>query len=268
MTAKMARLADLVRHTAIPPHPSAPAAGRNAFTRSVDRLLLWIRHYLAPVHWLGASLFGFTMYSYAWMVGRTVRLVAAGSRKWPDLPEHCVLAIWHGSAPSLLAVMARSKPHSPIAILIATEPRGDALMVLCRLLGLRVIRGDWEHHGWPALARMAEVVAGGACAVITPDGGGPRCVARAGALVLAAVSDVPLIAIGAACHPAISEPRKWDKSRNPLPFGQIAIAIEEPLHFHEFPDADAVESARLVLEQTLNRAQLDAYKTLKLPPME
>lgn len=261
----MARLAELVRHTSAPPHPSAPAVGRNAFTRAVDRLILWIRSYLPPLHWAGAALFGLTMYLYAWMAGRSSRLVAVGSKNWPDFPEHCVLAIWHGSAPTLLAAIAKSRPQSPLAILVATEPRGDALMILCRLLGLRVIRGDWEHHGWPALAQLSDAVAAGASAVITPDGGGPRHMARAGALVLAATARAPLVPIGAECRPAISEPHKWDKQRSPLPFGRIAIAIEPSLEFDDFPDAAALESGRRLLQERLRHAWLNARQTLQLP---
>lgn len=248
------QLAELVRQAGTPPHLSAPAAGRNTFTRALDRLLLAVRRYAPPLHWTGAFLSGLAMFLYAWLVGRTTRLVTPGPRKWPDLPERCVLAIWHGSAPSLMAALAKSKPRSPITIMVATEPRGDALTVLCRMLGLRIIRGDWEHHGWPALAQMAEAIAQGTCAVITPDGGGPRHTARAGTLVLAAAADVPLVAIGGECRPAISQRHKWDRPRNPVPFGRIAISIEEPLHLEEFRDAGDVESARLRLQQALDHA--------------
>lgn len=258
-------MAELVRHST--PHPpNASAAGRNAFTRGVDRLILWIRRYLAPLHWTGAVLFGVTMYVYAFLVGRTARMVTVGSRKWPELPERCVLALWHGSAPSLFGALAKCKPATTVAIMVATEPRGDALFVLCRLLGLRVIRGDWGHHGWPALKQIAEIVAAGACAIITPDGGGPRQSARAGVLVLAAAAGVPLIPIGAECRPAIGEPHKWDKARNPLPFGRIAISIEEPIQFAEFHDAAEIETSRLCLEQALNRAKSRAQKALQLTP--
>ena len=112
---------------------------------------------------------------------------------------------------------------------MATEPRGDLLAVLCRLLGVEVVRGDWEHQGWPAVQRIAERVAAGACAIMTPDGGGPRRVARPGALVLAAAAAAPLVVLGADCRPAFSERRKWDQQRTPVPFGRIAVAIQAPV---------------------------------------
>lgn len=263
---KIARLAALVRNARRPGHPSASEAGRNAFTRTIDAALLWIRRYLPPVHRLAASLFGLGLFLYAWLVGRTVRGMALRTN-WSDLPRGCVVAVWHGAAPSLLSAIAQNKSLAHFAIMIATEPRGDSLEVLCRRLGMQVIRGDWEHHGWPAVTRMAELARAGACVLITPDGGGPRCVARPGALVLAAVAGVPIIAIGAECRPAIVEPNKWDKPRNPLPFARVAISMEKPLFFDDFKCAEEVESARRTLEEALNEGQRKARAALRLPIM-
>jgi lysophospholipid acyltransferase (LPLAT)-like uncharacterized protein len=173
-----------------------------------------------------------------------------------------VLAVWHDSAPSLLAAIAKKKPRPSVAIMVATEPRGDSLEVLCRLLGLQVIRGDWEHHGWHSVLRLARLASDGACVVLTPDGSGPRRLARSGALVLAAAAGVPLVPIGADCHPALREPHKWDQPRNPLPFGHLAIATEAPLEFADFADASAMESARQRLEEALTRASSDARRAL------
>ena len=264
LTEKMVRLAELVRGLQTTAHVGPRAAGRNALTRRLDAVLLWVRRHAPPIHWMGASLLGMLLFIYAWLVARTSRLTTVGARAWPDLPDRGVLAIWHGSAPSLLAALAKRKPRAAIVILIATEPRGDSLMLLCRLLGLRVIRGDWEHHGWPSVVRLASEIAAGGCAIITPDGGGPRRLARAGALVLAAATGVPLIPIGADCHPAVTELHKWDQPRNPVPFGQLAISIEQPLNLEDFPDTAALESARLRLEEALNASSERARRALGL----
>jgi lysophospholipid acyltransferase (LPLAT)-like uncharacterized protein len=84
--------------------------------------------------------------------------------------------------------------------------------------------------------------------------------------VLAAAAGVPLVAIGAECRPAIPEPHKWDQPRNPLPFGRVAISIEEPAHLEEFRDASDIESARLRLEQALDHAHQKARQALGLTP--
>jgi len=252
----------VVRQAGTTRHVSGSEAGRNRLTRVVDQALLWFRRYAWPLHWLGATLIALGVFVYARLVARTSKLISAGAHAWPDFPPGCVLAIWHGSAPSLLGAIAISKPRQKLVVMVATEPRGDLLAVLCRLLGVEVVRGDWEHHGWPAVQRIAERVAAGACAIMTPDGGGPRRVARPGALVLAAAASAPLVVLGADCRPAFSERRKWDQQRTPVPFGRIGVAIQAPVLLPEFENAAAVESARLELERALDQAQQQAAQAL------
>ena len=265
---RMERMAELVRLVSSPSVPSATKAGRNAFTRFIDGQLLWVRRHARLVHRLVATLLGGSLFGYVWVLGRTTRMLSLGPTKWPDVPERCVLAIWHGCAPSLLAAIAKHKPRAALVILISTEPRGDALQVLCRLLGFRVIRGDSEHHGWPSLARVAEAVAAGACAVITPDGGTARGVARAGVVALAAAADAPLVAVGVDCRPGIGQPHKWDRARNPVPFGRIGISVADPMAAGDFQDAAALEAARQRLQQRMDSAQSEARRALGLSAKE
>jgi len=262
MTERISRLAGLIRSTGTPRHLTAREAGRNRLTRSIDTLMLWVRTYVPPLHWLFTILLGSSLFLYARIVARTAELIPLGVRQWPDVPSRAVLAIWHGSTPCLLAAIAKRTPRSNLVILITTEPRGDILTILCRLLGLDVIRGDWEHHGLHAMKKVAERVSDGACAIITPDGGGPRQVARAGAVVLAAAGGVPLFPVGTDCHPGITQPRKWDRSRNPLPFSRIAVAMDEPVVLGGLDDPSELECARLRLEQALNHAQTIARDAL------
>ncbi len=264
MDDKVARLAELVRQAGTTRHVSASEAGRNRLTRTIDRALLWVRRYAWPLHWLAVTLLGAGLFLYTWLVARTSKLIGVGACAWPDFPPGCVLAIWHGSAPSLLGAIASLKPRQKLVIMVATEPRGDLLAVLFRWLGVEVVRGDWEHHGWPAVKRIAELVTGGACAIITPDGGGPRLVARPGALVLAAAAAVPLVVLGADCRPAFTLWRKWDQPRNPVPFGRIAVAIHEPVLLDDFENAAAMETARLELQRALDQAHQEACRALGL----
>ncbi|HTR38699.1 MAG TPA: DUF374 domain-containing protein [Bryobacteraceae bacterium] len=261
---RIERMAELVRLAGSPSVPRATNAGRNALTRFVDRLLLLVRRRVRPMHRLGTWIAGVAMFFYIRVLGRTLRLVNAGPVEWPEVPERSVLAVWHGCAPSLLAAIAKRKPRQPMVILVTTSPRGDVLELLCRMLGFRVIRGDSEHHGWPSLARAAEAVAGGACAVITPDGGAARGVARAGVVALAAAADAPLVAVGVDCRPGIAEPHKWDRARNPVPFGCIGISVAEPLWMRDFRDAAALEEARKKLQARMDEAQCEARRAIGL----
>jgi lysophospholipid acyltransferase (LPLAT)-like uncharacterized protein len=241
-------------HEGTHPLHGVAGLGRNRYTRAVDRLLLWIRKYVPALHWLGATAVALGLYLYALLVAATSRLNTVGVRTWPELPAPGVLAIWHGDAPSLLCAVKMKKPRVPLVIMISTEPRGDCLSILCRLLGIRVVRGSGAATGWEALAEIGAIVERGACAIITPDGGGPPHVVKPGVVVLAAAQGVPLVAVGASCSPALREHHKWDNARNPVPFGQIAVLLSEPRPVGSAEDAEAIERERLQLHEKLGRA--------------
>jgi lysophospholipid acyltransferase (LPLAT)-like uncharacterized protein len=126
------------------------------------------------------------------------------------------------------------------------------MALLCRLLGFAVVRGSSEEGGWKALSELGDELDRGACVVITVDGGGPARVAKIGAVVLAAAARVPLVPLSVDCHPAISEPHKWDAARNPVPFGSVTVTIGPANSFEQFVDHSSLEQARRWVEQTLN----------------
>jgi len=77
------RSIELSSQTSDPMTKSAPLkANLTPEMRTLDRLLVTVRRYV----------------------------VTAGGRKWRDIPERCVLATWHGNAPSLIVALAKSKP--------------------------------------------------------------------------------------------------------------------------------------------------------------
>jgi lysophospholipid acyltransferase (LPLAT)-like uncharacterized protein len=235
-----------------------PNRGRNRFTRAIDAALLWIRKYLPPLHWVGAAALALGFYLYVRLVAATARLKTVGASSWPELPAPGVLAIWHGDAPSLLCAVMMQKPRVPMVIMISTEPRGDCLAILCRLLGMRVIRGSGAATGWEALAEIGAAVESGACAIITPDGGAQSHVVKPGAVLLAAALGAPLVAAATDCSPSLRERHKWDDARNPVPFGRIVIALSEPLAMGEARDAMELDRERSVLQQKLDTAAATA----------
>lgn len=251
-------------------HPLASTAARQRtiFTRFVDHVLLLTRTHLPPLHWAGAAISAAILFVYAWILALTVRLVRSGDFTWPDLPRGSVLAVWHGSAPSLLVALLARMPADPIAIMVASDPRGDCLAWLCRLVGLQVVRGDSDHGGWEALTVLARRLERGACALITADGGGPAREAKAGAVALASATGRPLVALGAACRPAIFERHKWDAARTPLPFARVGIVVGESRTIQLFTDAGEVETARLWLQSALDAAEDNCRRALGLSSLE
>lgn len=236
--------------------------GRNRLTRAVDRTLDFIRRRLPPIHWVAIRFLALLLYGYVRAVRATAEMVIAGRYPWPDFPGGSVLAIWHGSAPSLLVAFSARRPSMPVKLLVSTDARGDCVAVFCRWLGFEIVRGDAQGGGWKALTEMVNQVHHGAGALITPDGGGPPFIARVGAAALASAAGRPLIPVGADCRPSVFERHKWDKPRNPLPWGRIAVACGEPLTFPRFEDAVALEGARQQLQEALARAAVEARGAL------
>jgi lysophospholipid acyltransferase (LPLAT)-like uncharacterized protein len=138
-----------------------------------------------------------------------------------------------------------------MAIMVARDPRGDCITLLCRMLGLRVVRGESGEGGWEALAELAREIPGGACAVITADGGGPARIAKFGALALSAATGAPLLPVGVDCHPAIYEPHKWDRVRTPVPFCRVAIGLGQPRTYPVLDDLTSMEAARGRMQDAL-----------------
>lgn len=255
---RLAAIAEVVARPRGSRPTAVPHQGRSGFTRSVDTLFHIARERAGVIHWMGARLGAILLFIYAWAVALTTRLVSRGFPAWPYLPARCVMAVWHGSAPSLLAAILAYRPRAPIAIMVSRDPRGDCLALLCRMLRLRVVRGGSHGSGWEALAELAREMERGACVLITADGEGPARVAKVGAVALASATGAQLIAIGADCRPAVYEHRKWDRARNPLPFGRIAIAVGQPLSLPFLDDVETLEEARLLLQGSLEEATLSA----------
>jgi len=261
--AEMARLSTLRRRSGGGISSKAfHRIGRNRLTRVVDSTLDFIRRYLPPIHWVAVSFMALLLYGYARAVRATAEIVTVGSYRWPDLPRGSVLAIWHGSAPSLLVAFTARRPSMPVKLLVSRDARGDCVAVFCRWLGFEIVRGDAQRGGWKALLEIANEVHNGAGALITPDGGGPPFFARVGAAAVASAASRPLIPVGADCRPSLFERHKWDKPRNPLPYGRIAVACGEPLMFPPFEDPASLERARQQLQEALDRAAVEARGAL------
>jgi lysophospholipid acyltransferase (LPLAT)-like uncharacterized protein len=227
--------------------------GRNVLTRSLDAAFAWVRKHLPPVHWLFAALTATVLFLYAQIVAVTARLVTTGSESWPYVQAPCVFALWHRDAPSLLVAFAKRRPQARMVIMIARDPRGDYLAMLCRLIGFGVVRGDSGEGGWDALLELAHELMDGACVILTADGGGPARIAKIGAVALALSVGVPLIPLAADCHPAIEERHKWDEARNPVPFCYLTVSLGPSRKFTPLIDHDSIEHARRWLEETLNQ---------------
>ena len=254
VTHRLERMADLATHESDDRYDNE--AGRNLWTRTLDAVFSFIRRYALPVHLLGLHLTAVILWFYARVVALTAHLVTSGDANWPNVRAPAVVALWHGDAPSLLVAFSMRRAKAPAVILIASDPRGDYLTVLCRMLGFEVVRTGGRYGDWSVLSELAEKLKQDAFVIITTDGGGPAKIAKAGAIALASATGVPLVPLVADCHPALQQSHKWDAARNPLPFSSVSVWMGTPRKFEPFVDRDSMESARKWLEETLNKVSL------------
>jgi lysophospholipid acyltransferase (LPLAT)-like uncharacterized protein len=250
---RLAQIAKLVASDESGKPHDAQGLGRNLWTRTVDAVFNFTRRYFYPVHAVGLLLTAVFLFLYARLVALTTSLTTSGTITWPDLPTPCVLALWHRDAPSLLCAFAKHPTRAPAAILVSGDPRGDCMAMLCRMLGMRVVRASEKHNGWEALSSLAEHLKQGTHVVITADGGGPARVAKVGALALASATGVPLMPLTADSHPAIQQSHKWDAARNPVPFARLRVWVGAPQRLEYVVEAESIERARVWLEETLNQ---------------
>jgi lysophospholipid acyltransferase (LPLAT)-like uncharacterized protein len=256
------RLAELIEHAHLYTELHSVESGRNYWTRTVDAIFHFARHRIPMLHFAGASISALLLCLYTQLVALTTSFRTSGGIELRQIPAPCVITVWHGCAPSLLVTIAARKLPKPVAILIADDPRGDCLSMFCRWLGLTVVRSDGEGKGWQTLARLAKLIEQGVCVLITPDGWGNARQAKVGAVALASATAKPLIAVGADCRPALFERHKWDKARNPVPFGCIAVAAQDVSVPAFIADANALEQTRLRLQEGLDRMTVTATHTL------
>ena len=229
----------------------------------MDAVFHFARLRIPVIHLAGATISALFLWLYARLVAATTRFVRAGQVDWRRVAGPGVVTVWHGCSPSLLVAIVAGILPTRVSILIAGDPRGDCLSLLCKWLGLAVVRGDGDGKGWQALAQLSKMIEQGASVVITPDGGGKAREARVGAVALAAATAIPLFAAGADCRPALFERHKWDKARNPVPFGRVAIVMEEVLLPADIEDAKTLEKTRLELQRALDSAAETASLTLQ-----
>jgi lysophospholipid acyltransferase (LPLAT)-like uncharacterized protein len=89
---------------------------------------------------------------------------------------------------------------------------------------------------------------------VTVDGAGPARVVKRGALVLASATGAPVVAVSAACRPALALKRKWDAAINPLPFGRVAVAAAPASPAPGLENAAALEMESRALRRALDEA--------------
>ena len=183
------------------------------------------------------------------------------------LEPPAMLACWHEQlALSLLLVRRRLLPAGgPVSILTSHSDDGELAARIARAWGIRVTRGSTSRGGREAaLTLYRELVKYRSTLLFMPDGPrGPAREAKAGSIVLAAMSGAPIVPAGLAVDRGLRL-RSWDRMIVGAPFSRVAVAVGEPLALDRGSTDAEREAARLELGARLDDLTVRAGRLLEL----
>nr|WP_246160160.1 lysophospholipid acyltransferase family protein [Aureimonas fodinaquatilis] len=212
------------------------------------------------------SLAGFTIYGVLRLLHATQR-PAAGSADWRRIltQEHpAIVALWHGQ--HLLAPFFRPR-ELPYAALLSRNVDAAVNADVVERFGISTVRGSGgrvrqavsEKGGARALIQLVRTLRQniGVCMIADVPKGTPR-EAGLGIITLARMSGRPIIPSAAVTSRRRVLRKSWDKTTIPLPFGQIAVIMGEPIFVPADADAGVMEEKRrevtLAIEAANRRA--------------
>lgn len=134
-----------------------------------------------------------------------------------DVSSPCVIAVFHDEMLPVLDFMK----HSNAVILTSKNHVGSSLAKVLSSWGYKIVYGSSGSRGKTALEELIQEIKKGKIVILTPDGSrGPRHKMKAGAVILAKKTNVPLYLLSPN-YKGIRIKFLWDKFLYPLPFATV-----------------------------------------------
>ena len=209
-----------------------------------------------------------------WIAANYIRLVYITSRwreegRKPALQltsqgEPYIAAFWHGR---LLMAPTGWDRRAPLSVMISQHRDGEMIARTVHHFGVATVRGSTSRGGSKALRIMLKTIKSGHNVAITPDGPrGPRMRAQAGIVLLARLSGAPIVpATYAVSRRKLAS--SWDRFVIALPFSRGVYLWGTPIYVDRDADEDALERARLELEDSLNALTEEADRRVGVVPV-
>jgi lysophospholipid acyltransferase (LPLAT)-like uncharacterized protein len=170
--------------------------------------------------------------------------------------KNFVSAFWHGSM--MIGWYINRKNNA--AALVSRSKDGDVLAGTLEKWNYNVVRGSSSTGGNDALTGMVLLLREGYSLAITPDGPrGPIYKMKAGAVIAAKKSDVPLILAGIGIGKKIVL-KSWDRFEVPLPFSRVIVNYSDPLYVEGNLSYDETNNKIIEYEELLNNLQKEAVR--------
>lgn len=171
--------------------------------------------------------------------------------------KNFVLAFWHGT----MLVPWYLHRNKNFAALVSKSKDGSLLANSLVKWGYKVERGSSHKGGKEALSTLLVNAEHNYSIAITPDGPtGPPRVMKAGAVITAQRSGIPLVLCGVA-YSKKHIFKSWDSFEIPKPFSKVTIKYSQPILVNTNLDRDRTSKIIAECNTLLNQLQNDAEKT-------
>lgn len=170
--------------------------------------------------------------------------------------QNYVLAFWHGTM--LLPWFLHR--NDGFAALTSKSKDGDLLAKQLKHWKYKVVRGSSSKGGDVALGVMVDHAKNGYSIAITPDGPrGPQHKFKAGAVITAKKSGVPLVLMGIGIK-SKKKLKNWDRFQIPNPFSKVKVIYSDPVYVDGKLSYDETSNIIVECERILNELQKEAEK--------
>ncbi len=203
---------------------------------------------------------------------RTVRRTSTTVYEPPDFLDRLraevpfVMAMWHGQFMMLPDLNTR---EYPVEAMVARHGDAEVVASVLSHFGISAIRGAGaggrkkDRGGAYALRAAVKALESGSIVAMTADVPPKRArIAGDGIITLAKLSGRPIIPVAAATSRFIVL-NTWSKMTVNLPLSRLAWVAGEPIFVAPDADDEALEQARLNVEQSLNTITARAYELAK-----
>jgi lysophospholipid acyltransferase (LPLAT)-like uncharacterized protein len=167
------------------------------------------------------------------------------------LSQRLIGVAWHNRLLFLPLAIRRFLPHRQGAALISASRDGAWYVKLVRRFRFDVVRGSSSRKGAAALLRLADYIAAGGDAVITPDGPrGPVYRLGGGIIFLAQKSGAHILPMHLE-YSSCWRLRSWDRFILPRPFCKARFIVGPTYQVAATSNEDEFECERERLERVL-----------------
>ncbi|MCX6168786.1 MAG: lysophospholipid acyltransferase family protein [Ignavibacteriales bacterium] len=188
---------------------------------------------------------------------RSLRITTVNGESLSRLQQekkNFVTAFWHGSM--MIGWFIHRNDNA--SALVSQSKDGDVLASILEKWNYHVVRGSSSTGGSDALTVMILLIREGYSLAITPDGPrGPIYNMKAGAVITAKKSNVPLFLVGIGIKKKFVL-KSWDRFEVPKPFSKVVVVYSEPIYIDQNLSHEETNQKIIECEELLNKLHKDA----------